>query len=855
MSQGVMSRCCGTGGASSGLRAYLTAADLKLDFWSEVAEVDSLTRRSLVRGAVFGAVAGGVSTCLRLFLHPLLGDSLPLLLAYPTTILVILLRGSAAGFGCAVACIIGAVISYPAHISSPSEVLQAGALLLCVAGLCVAAHRWNVFLAGPVANQDVRDGTAAHWLRAVVLAAMVVPAVIFLLVAALTHAQAERDAQGYADRTSMVVQSHGEETFRSAALVARTIARMPAARGDGLVTPSPDFEAKIRLAMVGVPGLLGLRIEDGKGAIQIQVDAGSSERSSTAQSTPLDGWQADPIAPATFNGERAISLSVPRDDSQSQRPGQVVIFLSAAYFEAYYRSLDSGRLRQARFELTAKDGKTLACWPISPTDGWDSEQSLGSPEISSGGKSPWPRDWSDRLSGSSNVRSLRELEGVPVRAVIEIRRSQVLAGWVSLIGAIAAIIGPVTVWLVCISWVALNRTRRANTFALSLEQEENRRRLAEENAVRNQKWETLATLTGGVAHDFNNLLSILLTNLHVHERRHPAQMAEPQMQSMLRTTRSGVRLTQQILSVLRQQKSSPDTVSLQTWLPTTAELLRATLGAKVSLEYSVREDAGAIAVDVGELELALINLSLNAKHAMPGGGTLTVIGRNARADEGFARPTVAVCARDTGHGIPEDVIPRIFEPFYSTKAKGHGTGLGLSQISAFVKSAGGDVRVESSVGIGTTVHMYFPQVDAGLQTPTREAEQEVDLAGMRLLLVDGNPDVAQAVEAMLASSGLHVVHLNTADAAFAFVESQLGSLDAVLAHMTPLGVQDGTQLARTLRALAPRLPVILMTGHADQVALAIAEGFEALLKPIEPMALLDVLRRMVSARRAIRPGD
>ena len=828
----------------------MTARRLKDD----TKRVDRLKTRTKVQQTIFGVGAGLACVCLRLVLQSWVGEGLPLVLAYPVTVLVVLLRGSIAGLACAVTCVLGAAVSFPQQVGSVGEALQAGALLLCVAALCVATHRWNMISPGDTSTRSAGDAEANGWLGTVVLAALVVPAVVFVAVAGTTYWQARRDAQSYAERTALLVERHAEESFRSAAVVARTISRLSATVGPQRLVGGADLASEIRLLMVGIPGMLGARLENARGVSMLRIEVGAN----TSEVRPADADSghtlASAISPARFGDERAIALKFPGSISDTKGVGSVVIFLGAAHFEDYYQSLDSGRVRQARFELLNRDGSTLVCWPPQLADTFRQRHSANLTPTASDVQADTGYGWFDGLAGPQSVESRRRIEGVPVEASIQISRPQVLAGWVSLIGAIAAIMAPITAWLVCISWLALNRTRRAHVFAVSLEQEGNKLRAAHENALRNQKWETLATLTGGVAHDFNNLLSILLTNLHIHERRHPAQMAEPQMQSMLRTARSGVRLTQQLLSVSRKQKQGVDTVSLQTWLPGTAELLRATLGANVKLEYSVAAEAGAIAVDAGELELALINLSLNAKHAMPIGGTLTIIGRNARPEEGFSRPTVAVCAKDTGHGIPADIIPRIFEPFFSTKAHGLGTGLGLSQISAFVRNAGGEVRVESTLDVGTTVHMYFPTAEVAVPSLASASRTEVDLQGRRVLLVDSNGEVAQAVEAMLATSGIDVVLLEDADAAIVLLETDFGSVDAVLAHMAPLGGQDGLQLARTLRALAPRLPVILMTGYVDQAALAHAEAFEVVLKPIVPSDLFAVLSTMISARHSAKPS-
>ena len=274
-------------------------------------------------------------------------------------------------------------------------------------------------------------------------------------------------------------------------------------------------------------------------------------------------------------------------------------------------------------------------------------------------------------------------------------------------GLLAALLVPVTAGLSYVSLVALRKTRREQAITAALNEAVQRRATAEKGRQESQKLETLAQLTGGVAHDFNNLLAIVSSSLHVHRHLHPELGEERHIQAMARAVQSGTRLTRQLLSFSRKQALRPEVIALQSWLPGAEGLLRSTLGSRIAMEMAVDADVCPISVDAAELELALINLAINAKHAMPGGGRLRITARNEGASED-GTTMVAIAVADTGVGIAADVLPRVFEPFFTTRMNEAGSGLGLSQVHGFCAQAGGRARIASEPGVGTTVEMVLP---------------------------------------------------------------------------------------------------------------------------------------------------
>jgi len=357
-----------------------------------------------------------------------------------------------------------------------------------------------------------------------------------------------------------------------------------------------------------------------------------------------------------------------------------------------------------------------------------------------------------------------------------------------------------------------------------------------------QKLETLAQLTGGVAHDFNNLLAIVSSSLHVQRHLHPESADERHLQAMSRAVQSGTRLTRQLLSFSRKQALRPEVIALQAWLPASEGLLRSTLGSRIAMDVAVDAGVCPINVDAAELELALINLSLNAKHAMPGGGRLHISARNEGASED-GTTMVVIAVADTGVGIPADVMPRVFEPFFTTRMHEAGSGLGLSQVHGFCAQAGGCARIVSQLGEGTTVEMVLPAEAPLASPPTRPVTTQPERLAGHVLLVEDNEDVAQSTAAILQAAGLEVTHQWSADAALAALNGGASLPDIVLSDIEMPGKLSGMDLAFRLRERWPHLPVVLITGYAKQLEEAVSGGLRVLPKPTPPQDMLLELRR------------
>jgi PAS domain S-box-containing protein len=357
-----------------------------------------------------------------------------------------------------------------------------------------------------------------------------------------------------------------------------------------------------------------------------------------------------------------------------------------------------------------------------------------------------------------------------------------------------------------------------------LKLEEMRTHLAEA-----QKLDALGQLTGGVAHDFNNILMVISGSLHFLRK---SAAGDPKVQraiSAIETaTKRGAALTSQLLTFARRQSVNPQAINVSDRIDAIREVLETGAGSAVRLAFDFGAELWPVTADVSELETALVNLVINARDAMPLGGTITIAARNVASDQPDVPDYVAISVKDAGQGIAPDVLDKIFDPFFTTKPVGKGTGLGLSQVHGFAHQAGGTVKVESELGKGTLVTILLPRDEIGL-TNDRTSVAEMGGSGI-VLLVEDNPDVAAVSTSLLEQLGYTVRRVPDADTALR--EIQRESVDLVFSDIVMPGKMDGLTLAYRLRELRPELPILLATGYSDAAA-HVRGDFPILRKPYE----------------------
>jgi PAS domain S-box-containing protein len=391
--------------------------------------------------------------------------------------------------------------------------------------------------------------------------------------------------------------------------------------------------------------------------------------------------------------------------------------------------------------------------------------------------------------------------------------------------------------------------------------EEMLRRTHIEEALRqSQKMEAIGQLTGGVAHDFNNLLTIILGNLENLEHRLPPDVRlQRYVAAAIRGATRAAVLTDRLLAFSRRQPLMPDVIDVNALVAGMSDLLRGTLGEGIRIETVLGGELWPAFVDASQLENALINLAVNARDAMPEGGTLTIETRNCEIDAAEAatpddlQPGQYVCTgvRDTGSGMSEEVRAKAFEPFFTTKDIGHGTGLGLSQVYGFIKQSGGHVTIGTALREGTTVTLYLPRrLDAA--EPASDAPPPPTPRGRieeTVLVVEDDPDVRAYTESMVAELGYRVLTAGDAAAALKLLDLH-PEADLLFTDVGLPGGRDGRLLADEARQRYPRLKVLFTTGYARDAIVQggrLDRGIEIVFKPFRYSELALKIRQALDA--------
>lgn len=400
----------------------------------------------------------------------------------------------------------------------------------------------------------------------------------------------------------------------------------------------------------------------------------------------------------------------------------------------------------------------------------------------------------------------------------------------------------------------LTRTRELASANDRLMKEINERERAQAALTQVQKMEAIGRLTGGIAHDFNNLLHVVNMNLELVSIYAKEEKVKPVVERAKSAARRGARLTNQLLSFARSQSLLPKLTRVNTLILGMKDLLEISVGSGVEVELDLCEEDGCVVLDASQLEMAVLNLAVNSRDAMPEGGKLK-ISTGTRWIEHDERDLpagdyVLISVTDSGTGIPANVLPKVFDPFFTTKPVGSGTGLGLSQVYGFARQSGGVARVRSEEGKGTTVEMYFPEADADAEEPVlarQVAALPAQAGACHILVVEDDPDVRRVIVECLSLIGYKVTEAangTEALASLAALKPDLLVVDYAMPDMT------GAEVISQSRKLVGELPVILATGYADMAAVERLAGRPKILrKPFDIAALGDAVSSVLEAAR------
>lgn len=381
-----------------------------------------------------------------------------------------------------------------------------------------------------------------------------------------------------------------------------------------------------------------------------------------------------------------------------------------------------------------------------------------------------------------------------------------------------------------------------------------------------QRLEAVGQLSGGVAHDFNNLLMVIMGNIEmIQDTLEPDHPLRRYADQSFRAAESAAELTSRLLAFSRKQALQPQVTDVNGVIVGLEGMMHRTLSQGINIKTVAAEDLWRTRIDPRQLETTLLNLAINSRDAMPEGGTLTIETANVVLDETYvanengliAGEFVMIAVSDTGHGIPKDLINRVYEPFFTTKAVGKGTGLGLSMVYGFVKQTGGHISIYSEPGVGTTVRLYFPRLQGDDLAPVAKPGTRVLPQGREtILIVEDDIRILQHVAEQLSSLGYEVLPASTGASALATLRERqdiaLLFTDVVLA-----GGMNGQQVAEEARKIDPDIKVLFTSGYAESAIVhngRLDDGVELLSKPYRRAELAGKIRKVLDAKASEDAG-
>jgi two-component system, NtrC family, sensor kinase len=701
--------------------------------------------------------------------------------------------------------------------------------------------------------------SAIRLLQLMMVASVVLPLVLFGFAAWLNYRHEEEVADDRIERSLDILHEHTLKVFQTVegaiAEVNEIVRGMP---DDAIRADQPRLHERMKRIVEVLPQLRAVFLIDGDGRplassqlVQVPADLRSRERSffNVHIAGDVGTFVSEVVEPrlAIF-GTPFFVLSRRRPSADGTFNGVIAVAVVPQYFEEFYALI--GRSPGELYALLRADGKFLARYPQPP----DRLRAFG-PGLEAAvaeGREREIRTGRSQIDGAERRVGYRKLEGFPVYAIAGIETSAIRGDWISTMAGHLIFGVPATLFILLILAMALRRTRR-------LHAEAERREAAEAALRQAQRLEAIGHLTGGVAHDFNNLLMIVSGSAERLRRDLTSEKHRRLLDMIMNATSRGESLTRQLLAFSRRQMLTPAVIDLTQRLPELKDMLTRSLRDDITTEVLVPDESCAVKVDPSELELALLNLAVNARDAMPNGGTLTITAKpvvleGSATAEGLSGDFVAIGVADTGSGIAPEILHHVFEPFFTTKEVGKGTGLGLSQVYGFAKQSGGTATVTSTVGRGTAITIYLPRTQElpAPSTAPMKAEAAPRRAGT-VLVVEDSPEVAEVATAYFQQLGYMVKQVASANEALELLAKD-AKIDLVFSDILMPGGMNGLELGHAIRRRDAAMPVLLSTGYSDSARDAVEQGFIVLQKPFDLAALEQALREAHTPKIESAPG-
>jgi two-component system NtrC family sensor kinase len=734
--------------------------------------------------------------------------------------------------------------------------------------------------------------TAGHSerpLRVLAILTLVFPAIAFLIAARISYLAHFEQAGERLERTVDVGREHAVKVFDTFELGERFMEQLfEGVTDDDIRAREEYFSTRLRHIIEPFPQLRDLWLIDSNGHPLVSGTIYPMPRNLDLSdrnffnvhrvSDDVDVYISQVVeARAADTNFFAITRKRPAQDGKFA--GIFLVSIAPEYFNAFY-----ARLPQADTSVVAllrSDGAVLARYPVRA----QSERGVSPSSMVANAARTNPDHGVIRgVSPIDHVDRVVAYQRLPkngVYVVAGIDADAVKQDWLETMGSHLIFGVPATLSMFILTMMALSRTRQeANAF----------RRLSDETELRQStelalqqahKMEAVGQLTGGIAHDFNNLLTIISGNLDTVRRRLTQSansdetrqladnLAKPLDHAVVGAQRAA-ELTHRLLAFARRQTLKPESIDLNSLISNLSELLRRSLGEDVSIETVLAAGLWPTFADRNQIENALLNLAINARDAMPGGGRLTIETANVYLDEayvgGFSEVApgqyVMVSVTDAGTGIPPELLEKVFEPFFTTKPVGQGSGLGLAMVHGFVKQSGGHVRIYSEVGQGTTAKIYLPRLNAKDLASAGPPVVEVApppapgaSAHETILLVEDNDAVREYAMTALGELGYAVLSAGDASEAMAIVERGT-RFDLLFTDVVLPGGVNGRELATEILKLRPDVPVLFTTGYTRNAIIhhgRLDADVHLLGKPYAQQDLARKIRALLDSRGNTSP--
>jgi two-component system NtrC family sensor kinase len=712
-------------------------------------------------------------------------------------------------------------------------------------------------------------------LQILLAASLVLPVIIFTLASWISYNRAFDDANDRLQRTLGIIHEHATKVFETMELSAQyTDAMFESVSDEDIRQAEVYYHARLQGLTEMLPQLRDVFVIDARGRPLVSgtiypmpkdVDFSEREYFQVQKNNPKAGFYVSDVLDSLAANRRIFLISRRRPSPDGRFRGVMTTAFAPEYFVDYYSRLPAQGQEIAA--LIRRDGAVLARYPDRlPRQPRLDPDTPFLKAVTADSQSGLFRAVS-HADGRDRFFVYRKLPRHDVYAVAGLDRATIVRGWLTAMSSHLIFGIPATLAMFGLSWTALRRTRRASRAFARVQEEVARREVTEQALRQAHKMEAVGRLTGGIAHDFNNLLTAILGNIDMAIRR--VAPSEERIQRSLSAARQAsdraTLLVQRLLAFSRQHPQELKAVDVNRLVQGMSELLRQTIGEPITIETILAEGVWTIAADPNQLENAILNLAVNSRDAMPEGGKLTIETANVNLDKAFLSRDpaeiipgayVAVTITDTGSGMSPQVREQALEPFFTTKATGHGSGLGLSMVYGFVSQSGGHIQIESEVGKGTSVKLYFPQlVDrADLPAwpsiqPTRQANEDKGGQNELILLVEDDEDVNRFAADALRELGYRVESAyDGASALKTFREHP--DISLLFTDVVLPGGMSGRQIAEELRKLRPDLKVLFATGYTrDAISREgrVNSDEELLSKPFTPATLGRKVRRVLDA--------